>query len=250
MPLTVGHIPYLSYEPFYFVMLRREMPLQEMAPSAVAAAALQGDIDAGPVPLSDCARLEEHFRYLSGFCLATFHKAGSVVLHSKHPIEALQGARLALHSDAAMAVQLLRIILTQKYHIASFTPVTPDADYDASLLIGNEGLRQRHGIPDYPYRYDLGSEWSEWTRLPCVFSRWMIRKDIEPKDALLLEDALYTSLQDWADGIFRSSPVREDLYMHPRDILEYTQGIRYFLGVPEQRGIERFHACLAQLTSA
>jgi predicted solute-binding protein len=35
--------------------------------------------------------------------------------------------------------------------------------------------------------------------------------------------------------------------MHPRDILEYTQGIRYFLGVPEQRAIERFKHYLEQL---
>ena len=78
--------------------------------------------------------------------------------------------------------------------------------------------------------------------------RWMVRKDIDRTDALILEDTLYTSLQDWADGLFRSSPIREDLFMHPRDILEYTQGIRYFIGVPEQRAIERFQACLEQLT--
>ena len=36
----------------------------------------------------------------------------------------------------------------------------------------------------------------------------------------------------------------DDLLMHPRDILEYTQGIRYFIGVPEQRAIERFQQYL------
>jgi predicted solute-binding protein len=35
--------------------------------------------------------------------------------------------------------------------------------------------------------------------------------------------------------------------MHPRDILEYTQGLRYFLGVPEQRAIELFARHLEQL---
>ena len=37
--------------------------------------------------------------------------------------------------------------------------------------------------------------------------------------------------------------------MHPRDILEYTQGIRYFIGVPEQRAIDRFQQYLNQLNS-
>ncbi|MGE3536429.1 MAG: menaquinone biosynthetic enzyme MqnA/MqnD family protein [Candidatus Tectimicrobiota bacterium] len=250
MPITVGHIPYLSYEPFYFVMQRRDMPLRELPPSAIAEAALRGDIDAGPIPLSDCARLQEQFRYLSGFCVATYRKAISVVLHAQQPIESLQGARIALSSDAAMSVQLLRILLVLKHQLADFIPVTMGEPHAACLLIGNEGLRQRHGRPGYPHLYDLGQEWSEWTRLPCVYSRWMVRKDLERTDVLLLEDALYTSLQDWADGLYHSSPMREDLYMHPRDIHEYTQGIRYFIGVPEQRGMERFHACLEQLTSA
>jgi len=62
-----------------------------------------------------------------------------------------------------------------------------------------------------------------------------------------LEDALYVGMQDWADGLFRSSPSWDDLLMHPRDILEYTQGIRYFIGVPEQRAIDRFRQYLDQL---
>jgi chorismate dehydratase len=125
--------------------------------------------------------------------------------------------------------------------------VTLTDPYDAFLLVGNEGLRQRHGIEDYPHTYDLGEEWYQWTRLPFVFARWIVRKDLDPKAVAVLEDTLYVGLQDWADGLFRSSPAREDLLMHPRDILEYTQGIRYFIGVTEQRAMERFQYYLDQL---
>jgi predicted solute-binding protein len=83
--------------------------------------------------------------------------------------------------------------------------------------------------------------------LPFVFARWVVRQDLERRAALVLEDALYTGLQDWADGLFRSATARQDVQMHPRDILEYTQGIRYFLGVTEQRAMERFRHCLDQL---
>jgi predicted solute-binding protein len=54
-------------------------------------------------------------------------------------------------------------------------------------------------------------------------------------------------MQDWADGLFHAAEGRANVLMHPRDILEYTQGIRYFLGVPEQRAIERFKHYLEQL---
>ena len=85
MTLKVGRIPYLSCEPFYFDMERRGIALYDVVPSAVAGAIARGDIDAGMVPLAECFHLNEQCRLLSGFCLATIRKAGSVVLHAKHP---------------------------------------------------------------------------------------------------------------------------------------------------------------------
>ena len=92
--MKVGRIPYLSCEPFYFEMERRGMALYDVVPSAMARAIAQGEIDAGPVPLSDCFRLSDHFRFLSGFCVATIRTTGNVMLHAKQPIEALSGARI------------------------------------------------------------------------------------------------------------------------------------------------------------
>jgi chorismate dehydratase len=245
--MKVGRIPYLSCEPFYFAMERRGMVLYDVVPSAVAAAAATGAIDAGPMPLTECFRLDGRLRLLSGFCLATIRKAGSVVLHARHPIQALSGARIGISGEAATAFRLLQVVLALKYQVQSVTYVTLTEAYDACLLVGNEGLRQRRGSRDYPHTYDLGEEWHQWTGLPFVFARWVVRQDMDRQAAAVLEDALYSGLQDWADGLFRSAAAREDLLMHPRDILEYTQGIRYFIGVTEQRAIDRFRHALDQL---
>jgi chorismate dehydratase len=247
MTLKVGRIPYLSCEPFYFAMERRSVPLYDVAPSAVAEAAASGEIDAGLMPLVDCFRLDERFQLLSGFCLATIRKAGSVMLHSKHPIQELAGARIAIPGEAATAFGLLQVLLTLKYQVHSAAYVTLQDAYDAFLLIGYEGLRQRHGAWDYPHTYDLGEEWYQWTRLPFVFARWIVRKDLGRKETAVLEDMLYEGLQDWADGLFRPSESQRPLLMHPRDCLEYTQGIRYFIGVTEQRAIDLFRGYLDQL---
>jgi chorismate dehydratase len=247
MALKVGRIPYLSCEPFYFEMERRGIELYDIVPSALAGAVARGEVDAAPMPLADCFRLDEQFRFLSGFCLATIRKAGSVVLHSKSPIHELTGARIGIPGEAATAFRLLQVVLVLKHHVQAAAYVTLDDACDALLLIGSEGLRQRHGAWDYPHTYDLGEEWAQWTGLPFVFARWVIRKAIDRKEVAVLEDMLYAGLQDWADGLFRSSESRDDVLMHPRDILEYTQGIRYFLGVPEQRAIDRFRQYLEQL---
>ena len=246
--MKVGRIPYLSCEPFYFEMERRGMPLYDLVPSALATAAAQGEIDAGPMPLADCARLADHFRFLAGFCVATIRKAGSVMLHAQRPIEALTGARIGISGEAVTSCRLLQVLLALKYQVQSTTSVTLADAHEAFLVMGNEGLRQRGGTPAYPYMYDLGEEWFQWTGLPFVFARWMVRKDMDRKAVAVLEDALYVGMQDWADGLFRASASRDDLLMHPRDILEYTKGIRYFIGVTEQRAIDRFHHYLDQLT--
>jgi chorismate dehydratase len=199
------------------------------------------------MPLTECFRLDERWRLLSGFCLATIRKAGSVVLHARQPIETLSGVRIGVSDEATTAFRLLQVVLALKYQVQSVAYVTLADAYDACLLVGNEGLRQRRGISDYPHTYDLGEEWYQWTGLPFVFARWVVRKDLERQAAAVLEDALYTGLQDWADGLFRSATARPDVLMHPRDILEYTQGIRYFIGVTEQRAMERFQHALEQL---
>jgi predicted solute-binding protein len=228
-------------------MERRGIALYDVLPSTMAAAAATGAIVAGPMPLTECFRLDEQFRLLSGFCLATIRKAGSVVLHARQPIEALSGARIGISGEAATAFRLLQVVLALKYQVQSVTYVTLADAYDAYLLVGHDGLRQRHGVRDYPYTYDLGEVWHQWTGLPFVFARWVVRQDLDRQAAVVLEDALYVGLQDWADGLFRSATARQDLLMHPRDILEYTQGLRYFIGVTEQRAMDRFRHYLNQL---
>jgi chorismate dehydratase len=247
MALKVGRLPYVSCEPFYFAMERRGIALYDVIPSALAGAAARGEIDAAPMPMVECFHLGEQFRLLSGFCVATIRKAGSVVLHSKPSIQELSGARIGISGEAATSFRLLQVLLTLKYQVQPAAYVTLKDAYDAFLLVGNEGLRQRHGVRDYPHTYDLGEEWYQWTGLPFVFARWIVRKASDQTETAVLEDTLYAGLQDWADGLFRPSESRDDLLLHPRDILEYTQGIRYFIGVPEQRAIERFRHALDQL---
>jgi chorismate dehydratase len=247
MVMKVARIPYLSCEPFYFEMQRRGIALYDVLPSALAEAAAKGEIDAGPLPLADCFHLDAQFRFLSGFCLATIRRAGSVVLHAKRPIQDLTGARIGIPGEAATSFRLLQVLIALKYQSQPAAYLTLEDACDAILLIGNEGLRQRHGILEYPHSYDLGDEWYQWTGLPFVFARWIVRKDADPKEAAMLEDTLFVGLQDWADGLFRPAPPRDRLRMHPRDILDYTQGLRYFIGRTEQRAMDLFRHYLDQL---
>ena len=247
MPIKVARISDLNCEAFYFDMERRGIELYDTTPSGAVAAVEKGEFNAGPVSLVDCFRLEDGFRPLAGFCIAAINQAVSSVLYSTQPMESLAGARIGIPDEASTSLPLLQVLLSLKHQAQPEAYVTMEDPYDAFLLTGNQALRRRRGVRGYPHRYDLGEEWHDWTRLPFVFDRWMARQDMDSTDLALLEDALFVGQEAWFDGLYRMTGPRNDLLMQPRDVLEYIQGYRFFLGVPEERAIDLFRRYLDQL---
>jgi chorismate dehydratase len=228
-------------------MARRGLTLVELTPRALGVAAANGEIDAGPIPLVESFGLEGRMRAVAGFCIASVQDAGSSLLFSTKPIQALAGTSIGVPDEASTAPRLLDVLLRLKYQVQAATYGPLDAPHEAFLLIGNQGLRRRMGTPDFPYTYDLGAEWHAWTGLPFVFARWMVRKDVSPNDLVLFEEALYFGLEEGVDALCELAEPRQDLAMLPRDIATYIRGFRYFIGRSEQRAIDQFRRYLQQL---
>ncbi len=247
MPTCVARVPNLECEAFYYDMERRGIELRSMESGSVAQALEDGEIDAGPVPLADTFRLVPKAAPIAGFCVASVSQATSAVLHSKEPIAALSGGRIAVGDDDATSVSLLRVLLALKHEVSGETFVDMQSDHDAFLMTGNRGLRRRRGARGYPHRYDLGEEWQTWTGLPFVFSRWMASADMERQDFVVLQDALFVGQEDWMNNLYKATGPRDDLLMLPREVLEYVQGLRFYIGVPEERAIALFQEKLALL---
>jgi chorismate dehydratase len=249
MILRVGHIPYLHAEPFYFDMERRGIVLYELVPSALAAAMLDGEIDAGPVPVVDCFRLADSLQPVAGFCVATTQKTGNIFLYSTKPMSELGDARIGVTDEASTAVRLLDVLLRVQHQVQPAAYVSLQDPYDAFLLIGNDGLRRRGGARGFAYTYDLGAEWHAWTGLPFVFSRWVVRQDVEPAARALLQDTLYVGLEAGVDALYGIAEPREDLLMLPRDIARYIRNFRYYIGTSEQQALDLFRHYLQRLES-
>src|SRR4030095_4154306 len=143
MTLRIGRVPYLHAEPFYFDMARRGMAFYELVPGAVPVAAAKGRMDAGPVPLVDCVRLQDRFEPVAGVCVARVQRAGSSLLSSTQPSSALAGAHISVTDEAATALRLLDVLLRLKYGVqpAAYGPL--QATHDDFLLLGNQALRPR-----------------------------------------------------------------------------------------------------------
>ncbi len=247
MPARVARIPNLECEAFYFDMERRGIALLDMEPTAVADALERGEIDAGPISLLDIDRLTSQAELITGFCMASVNRAISCVLLSGKPIEDLGGSPIALSNPDPTSLQLLRVLFAQKHEIGEPTFVDRASDHDALLLTGNRALRGRRAERGFSHRYDLGEEWQTWTGLPFVFSRWMARTDLERQDFLIVQDALFVGQEDWMNNLYKDTGPRNDLLMLSREVLEYVQGLRFFMGVPEERAVALFQEKLSSL---
>lgn len=247
MTIKVARVPHLNTEAFYVDMVRRGLELREILPSGVAPAIKAGEIDAGPVPLVDSFYLEDWCIPVAGFCIATTELARSVLLYSKQPVQELTGARIGITEEGTTPLRLLQVLLSSKHKVHPEAYVAMSDPHDALLITDDQALRRRLGIRGFPYRYDLGEEWFRWTGLPFVFSRWVSRKDLEPDDFLLLEDTLYVGLEEGVEVLFHESEPRDRLLMLPKDIVEYIQGFRFFIGLSERKAIDLFRRKLDQL---
>ena len=247
MTIKVARVPYLSAEAFYIDMERRGLQLIDMLPEEVAPALRQGEIDAGLVPLADYFAMESQCQPVAGFCVSTPNQARSVLLYSTKPITELTGARIGVAAEDSTTARLLKVMLSLKYEVQPGAYVPLEDSYDAFLITDDQALRRRLGARGYPHRYDLGEEWFNWTGLPFVFSRWIARIDLEPQALLTLEATLYVGLEDGVETLFHESDPRDRLLMLPKDIVEYIQGFRFFIGYSEQKSINLFREYLEQI---
>ncbi len=231
----------------YFDMSKRGITVLELPPNELMTAIANNQIQGGLIPLIATFNMDDSMRTLPGFCLATVAQSGSVKLHSKIPIIELDGKSVAVPTESPTSVKLLEVLLEVKHGVKPAVYVNETEPHEAQLLVGNLGLRHRRGLREHPHIYDLGEEWNQWTRLPFVFARWVLRYDVERSDALAIEDSLFTSLQDWTDGLYRVLGPAIPLPIHPQEIHMYTQGLRYFMGRPEEKSVIQFQEYVDQL---
>ena len=245
--VRVGRISYLNVEPFFHAF---PWPLADaLPPRALGEAVADGRLDAGPLPLADCIRLEATVGLLP-FGIATRERARSVFLFSARPMAELAGARIAVTGETATSVRLLRMLLAFRHEVERPRLVDLDAPADAVLLIGDAALRARHGRWPHPLCFDLGEEWSRWTGLPCVFAAWAIRRDAGPAAraalAAALDHALDAGLRD-LPAIARARADVRGWGLAEADVLEYLRGFTYRLGPEEDKAMVEFRRLLALL---
>lgn len=185
--LRIGQIEYANCTPIYQV-LKKHFPCDAYefvkgVPTELNRLLEHGEIDVCPSSSIEYALHNDHYRILPQLSISSDGAVASVLLFSRVPIDQLAEKSILLSSESATSVNLLKIIMLQRYNLNCSYSVTDQAFYDALadspalLLIGDAALRaaaEGSGL----HVYDLGAVWRDWTGLPFVFALWLCRDDI------------------------------------------------------------------------
>ncbi len=253
--IRIGRIPYLNSVLFYEGLEEAaardgvRVELEPLVPRALSAAASRADVVAGPVPLVTTWDLEPHWEPLdvdgSGdACIATVERAWSILLFSRRPFDALDGAEVGVTAETSTSVRLMRVLFDAHWNVrpARYAPVDAERN-DAVLLIGDDALRHRHGLDGFAHVADLGEVWHEWTGLPFVFARWIVHESVPADDRARLVrwiDASMEAARARLDEVL--APREADLGMSVREMRDYLDAFRFRMGPDEHRAVERFRA--------
>ena len=239
--LRVGLLPYLNSTVFYERMDPGAVELTEYLPRQMALAVEHGDLDAGPLPVAEWVRMGDALTSIGDFCVATKQASVSILLFSARMPEEMEGARIAVTEQTATTVQLMRVLFRENWGVEPDALVTREEPHDAILLIGDEALRNRSGIDDYPFVHDLGEVWNAMTGLPFVYAHWLARADTEP--ALLatfgrsLGESLDSGLADVEAILAEGLPCAD---MPPSEARSYWVQFIYRMGPREREALALF----------
>ena len=185
--LRIGEIEYANCTPLFHV-LREQFPSSAYefvtgVPAELNRLLLAGEIDVCPSSSIEYAHHPERYRILPQLSISSIGAVASVLLFSKVPVEHLDNKKILLSSESATSVNLLKILLAQRfgcscfYEVASPVATIVDSDSSALLLIGDSALRASYEESEL-FVYDLGEMWYSWTAKPFVFALWLCRNEV------------------------------------------------------------------------
>ena len=243
--LRVGRISYLNVEPFFHAF---PWPIAaSLPPRALGEAVAEGRVDAGPLALADCLRLEGTVTRLP-FGIVGPARAQSVLLFSDRPMAELGGRRIAVTGETSTSVRLLRILLAFRYEVPAPVLVGLDEPADAVLLIGDAALRLRSRGPGPGVSATTSARSGRrWTGYPMVFAAWAVRLDAPAAAREDLESTLADALETGLASLPAIAARRRDLGLSEAEITAYLESFRYRIGPDDEKAVGEYRRLLALL---
>ena len=255
--MKIGRIPYINCYPVYGAIDRGVVQIEgnlvDGVPTDLNARMSRGELDISVVSAVEYARDSQRYLLLPDLAISCDGPVRSVMLFSTRPAGELTGRDLIVSRSSMTSVELLQLLFENVWHARPrFVP--GDAEIRDVVEAGDEGADARLVIGDaalvlgstqrerYPYVYDLGQMWKEWTGQPFVFAVWVAQRATNVKSALLAHAGLIAS-RDW--GLAHLAELAGQAQQATgvaREICdEYLSGLDYGLSYPHLAGLTEFY---------
>ena len=253
MKLKIGQIEYANCTPLFHA-LREQFPCSGYefvagVPAELNRKLLAGEIDVCPSSSIEYAFHPDCYTILPQLSIASIGAVASVLLFSKVPVEKLDGHKIMLSSESATSVNLLKILLGQRFGCSCSFEIAPhgfsinNGEASSLLLIGDSALRTSLQKSDL-FEYDLGEMWHSWTGLPFVFALWLCRNEVVKTAGLQSLASQLIQAKDLARGNLDriAAGAKEARWMgHERLLTYWRDNISYQLDELAQAGLMLFY---------
>lgn len=255
MSLRIGRIPYVNCYPVYGAvdrgLVKLEGDLVSGVPTSLNSLMASGSLDISVVSAVEYARDSARYVLLPDLAISCDGPVRSVMLFSKRPAEELDARRVLVSRSSMTARALLELLFDHVWRAEpNFIPGDAEIgdiarfdeeDHDARLVIGDAALLLDGSATPYAYRYDLGTEWKQWTGLPFVFAVWVAQRTTPVAEALGIHAGLIAS-RDW--GLAHLDVLAEQAAKSTGMLLavchQYLSGLDYRLSYPHLAGLTDF----------
>ena len=192
--IKIAAVEYLNTAPFIWGIEQSEISenveLILDYPSRCAEMFKKEMVDIALIPVGALSEVNS-YRVITDYCIGCDGEVATVLLVGDHPVESIKTVYLDYQSRTS--VKLIQILFGH-YWNQKVDFIRAEKGYEnkiggnvAGLIIGDRAF---NALEKYPYVYDLGWHWREYTALPFVFALWVSGKKVGSDLAEKLNNAL------------------------------------------------------------
>lgn len=238
--IRISAVAYTNTKPFIYGISHSELlekiDLSLDIPSDCAAKLINQQVDIGLIPVA-AIPFVPNANIISDYCIGSVGAVNSVFIFSNLPVEEIKSVRLDSHSRTSN--NLAKVLL--KFYWKKDVAFTTDINIatDAIVLIGDRTFGQKES---YPFVYDMGEEWMNFTGLPFVYAAWVANKEIDPSFVKEFNEALSIGLAQ-RNELLNQLPVHQGF-----DLRDYLfNKLDFDLSAKKREALELFLSYISRL---
>ena len=242
--IKITAVSYLNTKPFIYGLFRSNLAdhidLSLDIPSVCAQKLQNGEAELALMPVAAIPDLGEAW-IVSDYCIGSTGKVKTVCVFSERPLREIKKIYLDFHSRTS--VQLVQILCAHYWKITpEFISATEGFEQHiqgdtAAVIIGDRTVGKDLR---FPFVYDLGEAWTQWTGLPFVFAAWVSKKPLSTAFLAKFNEALEFGIQHLPE-LVKVLPAMSNLNLDDY----FRHNISYHLDEGKWNAINRFLGYLA-----